>query len=212
MRAIFLMALLSIGASGAAGAVINFDSVVNGSPNQEYNTSLTTQGYTFTSAHFHINDTPASCSFGGCTTLNGTQYINVDGPQLGFSVVMTRQGGGTFNATSIQASRLFVDGTTSALANFPNADFLVLTGALSGGGTVSVSIPLPALPGFNTFALPGTFVSLSSLTMSGEVTGLTDDASWAADGIDVTDIPEPATVLLTAAGLAMLFGLRKYNQ
>jgi hypothetical protein len=212
MAAFLFMTLLSLGVGIASGAVINFDSVVNGTQNQQYGPSLTTQGYTFTSEHFHINDAPGSCSFGGCTTLNGTQYVNVDGPQLGTAVVMTREGGGTFDVLSLQASKLFVDGTAAALANFVNADSILLIGALSGGGTVSVSVPLPALPSYNSFTLPGTFVSLVSLTISGSVAGLTEDASWAIDNITVNDVPEPASVLLTAAGLAALLGLRKNHQ
>jgi hypothetical protein len=204
------MALISL-AGLASGAVIDFNSVVNGSANADRTTPLTTQGYTFTSAHFHINDTPGACAFGGCTTLNGTQYLNLDAPQLGQPVVMTRAGGGSFNLNSLQASRLFVDGTASALLNFPNADTLELVGELSGGGTVSVSISLPALPSFNSFSLPGTFINLLSLTISGSVDGVTDNASWAVDNIDVSDVPEPSTVLFAAGG-ALLLGLRKYHQ
>lgn len=210
MLHVFLLALLSLSAGAAAGAVINFDSVVNGTANEARTAPLITQGFTFTSSHFHINDAPASCSFGGCAVLNGTQYLNVDAPQLGLAVVMTRSGGGTFDVTGIQASRLFVDDTAASLANFINADNVVLTGALSGGGTVSVSILLPQLPAFNTFTLPGTFASLVSLTISGSA-GAIDNASWAVDNITVNEIPEPGTALLAAGGLALLLGLRKHR-
>ncbi len=212
MAPFFLVALFLLGGGAAAGAVIDFNSVVNAGPNADRTTPLTTQGYIFTSAHFHVNDTPAACAFGGCTTLNGTQYLNIDGPQLGLAVVMTRVGGGTFDVIGLQASRLFMDGVASALANFANAEQLLLTGAVNGGGTVSAAFSLPALPGFGTFTLPSTFANLNSLTISGTVPGLTDDASWAVDNITVNDIPEPATVLLTAAGMALLLRLRGRNR
>jgi len=219
MRLALLMAVFALAPAAVSGVVIDFDSVVNVTDNQIYTTVLNVQGFHFASGHFHITNAPAGCAFGGCTAFNGTQYLSVEGPELGLPVVMTATGGAAFDLYSLQASRLFSDGATaSATGLFYNAEFLNLTGTFNGGGTVSTSLALPATPGFDTFLLPPTFVNLISLNISGSVPRLTDNASWGIDNLNlslvevggksVEGVPEPATVLLAAAGL-LLIGFRQ---
>ena len=221
MRLLLTAALFAIAAESAGGEVIDFNSVVNSKANQIYSGALNVEGYIFTSGHFHITDAPSGCVYGGCTPFNGTQYFSIDGPVLGLPVVMTAEGGAAFDLYSLQAARLFADGDTAEASTFfYNAELLQLTGTLQGGGTVSTSLALPATPGFGTFLLPSTFVNLVSLSISGSVPGITDNASWAIDNLDATlqladppnavegELPEPAAVLLTAAGL-LLIGLRR---
>jgi hypothetical protein len=186
---------------------------VNGSLNQEYNTPLLTDGFTFTSGHFHIIDNAPQCVFDGCAPINGTQYLASDGPLLGQAVVMTRTDGGTFRVDSLQASRLFANDTDAEALGFMNASTLLLVGALSGGGTVSVQVALPAMPAFNSFTLPAEFTELTSLTISGLVPGITDSASWGVDSIEVELVPEPRTVFMLLTGCcAALLRLRKNHQ
>lgn len=211
MSSYFLLAAISLGATLASATVIDFN---NFDGNIGARTTYSAQGFTFTSAHFHINDVPASCGFGGCASIDGTPLLAVDAPLFGFPVTMMRDAGGPFDLIGLQATRVFVDGTASAVNGFyPNAESLILTGILQGGGIVTYSVSLPALPGFAAFTLPGSFRDLISLTFSGSVPGLTDNASFAVDNIEVAFIvPEPSTMLLIGSGLALLLGIRQRGQ
>src|SRR5215475_5657339 len=183
-----------------ADTIITFDSVPSvGNPIRT--TPLTTDGFTFTSLHYHIIDTPSVC-LGGCVS-DGTNYIAVDGPTLGFPLVMTEAGGGTFSLISLDAAKELL--TIGGLPGFPDAITFDVSGSLSGGGTVSAYFTLPSEGSFGNFVLPATFTNLTSVTFSGTAPG-TSDASWGADNIRVAAaVPEPSTLLLFTTGV---LGLR----
>src|SRR2546425_12295790 len=92
------LALALFVAQPAKAALVTFDEVVNGSTN-EIGPSATSAGFDFTSIHFHVIDSPTSCTFGGCVA-NGTQYAAEDAPTLAGPVTMTPSGGGTFSLVS----------------------------------------------------------------------------------------------------------------
>lgn len=165
--------------------------------------TVTTQGFNFTSASFHIIDQPSLCA-GGCVD-DGSQYLAVAGPGIDSPVVVTTAGGQTFSVSGLNAAKLFL--TPGGLGDDPNADTLNLLGVLSGGKTVSTSFSLPAEGSFGTFALSG-FSNLTSLTISGTGGG-SPDASWAVDNLVASAVPEPSmTVLVACALFSILIGVR----
>src|SRR5216683_7644491 len=99
------VAFSALAAPSAQASVVTFDSVVSvGNPIRS--TPLTTDGFTFSSAHYHIIDSPGLC-FGGCVS-DGTQYLGLDGPTLGFPVKMTDAGGGAFDLLGLDAAKLWL--------------------------------------------------------------------------------------------------------
>jgi hypothetical protein len=196
--ALLMGILVLISVTSSEAAVITFDSVPSvGNP---LLTSLTTQGFTFTSGHFHTVDNPGGCVFGGCVT-NGTHYLAIDGPALGFGlpVTMALAGGGTFSLNGLDGDKLFMDDAAASAGGFPNATEIDVTGSLFGGGTVFAALHLSGGAAFQTFTLPGTFTNLTSVVFQGNA-----DDSIAVDNIVVSS-PEPSAILLL--GPIMVLGL-----
>lgn len=191
----FLTITLVVTGLPARPAIVSFDAFPdNSSP---ILTAASVDGFDFASEHFHIVGVPNSC----CVS-NGTKYLGLDAPSLGFPVTMTKTGGGTFDVTGLDGAKLFL--TVGGLAGFPNAITLDLLGNLSGGGTISTSLVLPPEGTFSPFVIGG-FTSLTSLVISGSAPG-TANASWGVDNIivDETVVPEPSTFgLMIISGAAM---------
>jgi hypothetical protein len=195
-----------LSAVSAAATTITFDAVLSSGNNTL--TTLTTDGFVFTSLHFHTIDNPAT-SFGGSPN-NGTIYIAEEAGSLGRPITMALVGGTQFTLSSIDAAKQFLDNAAAAGGGFPNADTLDITGFLAGGGTVSASFSL--LNSFQTFLLPGTFTALNSVIFSGS------QLSGGAGGIALDNIgvnngggnaaPDAASTLAllsgTLAGLSLL--------
>jgi hypothetical protein len=187
---------LSVIASGPvmADVLITFDSVPSsGNP---VLTTLTTQGFDFNSAHFHTVDNPGCCIPG-----NGSIYLAVDGPEAGFGqpIVMTRDGGGTFNLVSAQLAQLFL----TAPAGFPNADHIEMIG--SNGNIVTLSAATTTL---TTLLAGGQLDGVTSVTFEGFGPNNEADWSFALDNITVggaaAAVPLPAALPLFASGLGGL--------
>ena len=178
MKHVLSAAMLILLAASMSACTITFDDVPGtGNPTL---TSLTTQGYTFTSTHFHAVGEPLLCKFGGCVD-NGTVYINEEAGGIGGPITMTSATGANFTLTGFAGAQPFLDDAAAAAGGFPNATTVRVVGTLAGGGTVSASFALPDT-GFQTFTLPSTFTNLSSATFS----GLT--ASGGAGGIALDNI------------------------
>lgn len=188
-----------------AATVITFDGILV-SDNDLQSGTVTPQGFDFTSQSFHINNDPSACP-GGCVD-DGSQYLAVAGPGEDSAVTVTSTDHGPFSVSALDAAKLWL--TSGGLNGYPNADTLDLTGTLSAGGTISISLTLPAEGLFNTYSLTG-FTNLSSFTISGTGGGSTD-ASWAVDNLVVSEAstatPEPSTVLLCAGPLLALIAAR----
>ncbi len=171
-------------------------------------TTLTTQGFVFTSGHFHTVDDTGICSFGGCVAGDGI-YLAVDGPTLGFPIVMTKDGGGTFSLDSADLAQMWNDDAAAAAGGFPNAADIEMTG--SNGDTVTLS---GASHSFQTLAAGGLLDNVTSVTFEGF--GPLGEADWsfALDNIVVeaattrTPTPEPATLAILSVGL-LGFGLAR---
>lgn len=192
------VALIScLTAMPARGLTITFDSVP--SSNNPILTSLTTQGFDFTSGHFHTID-----FFGtNFISANGSPvFIGEEQGSLGLAITMQVSGGGTFSLNAFDGAEFFVPPEPGG---FPNATSIRVVGSLFGGGSVTAQFNLDGIvdgPGgavdFQTFVLPGTFTNLTDVTFTGRLGGGTGGS--ALDNI-VVNVPEPSSLLLAAFGL-----------
>lgn len=179
-------------APAAAQTTITFDAVSGCAANPVL-TALTTQGFTFSSGHFHCIGTPVGVS-------NGTNYIGEEGATLGLPITMT--GTAPFTLAGFDASGGVLLPPDPA---FPNATFLNVLGNLAGGGSLSATFALSQTM-FGTFTLPPTWTNLTSVVFTGTIPGVSSNAGYALDNIIVrpaaNTVPEPSTYALLAAGLA----------
>ncbi len=210
MKKIFCKALLICASASVVlvplrAATITFDQIPV-TENDLQSGTITTQGFDFTSASFHIINDPGACA-GGCVD-DGSQYLAVVAPLLDSPVTVTSAGGGLFSVTGLDGAKLFL--TPGGLGGAPNADTLDLLGNLAGGGTVSTSLTLGTEGSFETFSLAG-FSNLTSLVISGTGGG-SNDASWAVDNLVALAVPEPSGLGLmsgAALGFAALYILSR---
>ena len=195
------LAAIGLLASGTSQAVIvNFDGV----PSTEViQTTLTTEGFLFTSDHFH--------------TYGATGFINPDiagngGTHIGYEagrgdpVLMQRVDGTSFSLLSLDVSEFY------AVLNpdRPNANLLEIRGNFGDGSSVSHQLLLDGVvdgPGglvdFQHFVLPSLFTNVISL----EFVGLRWDGlvgGVAMDNLEIADrvsVPEPTSLALFGIGL-----------
>lgn len=209
--AVAAISLMAAVGSVQAG-VVTFNGVSSsGNPTL---TTLTTEGFTFTSRHFHTVDSPGITLFGGSAD-NGTIYIGEEAGGLGLPITMATEGGQPFSLTSFDGTELFVNAAAAAVGGFPNAGYINVLGNLSGGGTVNAQFTLDGIidgaggaADFQTFVLPGTFVNLASVTFSGaQVTGA--PGAIALDNINTGVIPAPGALLLGGIGAGLVTWFRR---
>jgi hypothetical protein len=173
--------------------------------------SFTTQGFVFTALDSGNNN--LVCFDGSPNgASNGTKAYVGNGYQL---IQLTKQDAAAFDLVSMDIAEGF-----RAFPN-SNAKNIDITGALAGGGTVSLNFVLDAVidgPGgaqdFQHLVLPTTFRDLSSVTFAlhgvSPFTGISDAYF---DNLDVggdppATAPEPAALTLLGAGLLALTRLR----
>lgn len=192
-------------AASAHAVVVTFDSVPGtGSP---IITSLTTDGFDFTSSHFHRIDGPGG-SFGGVVA-NNTKYILEEAGNLGGPITMQLSSGGTFNLASFDGTKAFNDDADAAAGGFPNATQIVVDGVPSVGPAIQATFNLDGTSNFQPFVLPAGFTGLTSATFSGAVIGAAA-GGISLDNINASIVPEPSTlVLLACAGLATFHRRRR---
>jgi hypothetical protein len=187
----------------ANSAMITFDAVPSsGNP---IITTLTTDGFTFTSGHFHTIDSPMIASFGGCVA-NGTIYISEEAGDLGLSITMANSLGNPFSLAGFDGAEQFVNSTTAAAGGYPNASTIVLNGVMFGGGTLTATFALDGIKDgpagvndFQNFLLPA-WTNLASVTFSG-LTAAGGPGGIALDNINTSPVPIPATLLIFGSGL-----------
>ena len=193
----------------AQAATVTFDALTENSPGSGIrfvSNCYIERGFQFTVANVPCNGSksteafvaagPNSSIFGGSNTPSFLLNSN-DGSLID----ITRVGGGQFSFLSI------------GLAPFDRASTNVLfTGTRAGGNAVQSIDLLAAQIGFRTLELTAMFSNLTSLRIAasnefGEPLVKFDNVALVATQV----VPEPSTVLLSAAGLAgiALLGLRR---
>jgi hypothetical protein len=197
----------------ANSSMVTFDAVPSsGNP---IITILTTDGFTFTSGHFHTVDSPTIANFGG-SVANGTIFIGEEAGSLGLPITMANSLGNPFSLVGFDGAEAFLNSTAAAAVGYSNASNIVLNGVLFGGGTLSATFALDGIKDglggvndFQSFLLPA-WTNLSSVTFSG-LTDAGGHGGFALDNIDVntSPVPIPATLLLFGSGLLGLTWFRK---
>lgn len=201
----FFATLLCFFAVQANAVIITFDETPAAAGNPLI-ASYSTGGFTVSSSHMHQVSTPLTCSVGGCVD-NGTQYLTEELPAAMFSLT----GVSPFSLISFDGAEVFLG------ADPGNADFIEVTGNLSGGGMVSAMFNLDGIrdglggaADFQTFLLPNTFTNLVSVDFQGRlVTGALSGSS--IDNLVLNEVPEPTTLVLLGIGLAGL-GFSRRNR
>jgi len=190
---------------------ITFDEI--GVPGNPLVTQLDVGEYRFTSTGFHTITNPA----GGSLPLvqNGSFFISEDAGEGEGPITIARLDGLPFALVGLDAAEAFLSDVEATLAGFPNAATLEITAQIFGGGAANISLPLDGIKDglggasdFQSFGLPPQFCGILSATFSGR-TATGAPGAIALDNINVAAvIPEPATVGLALAAIALAFARR----
>jgi hypothetical protein len=159
-------------------------------------TSLTSQGFRFTSTHFHTVDQPGLFPFGGSVS-NGTTFIGEEDGSIGGPITVQRADGGPFRILSFDAGEFFVDRVAAAAGGFPNADGVRMSASVTGIGVVETTFFLDGIADgdggvadFQTFSPQSIFFSLQHATFTGlRTTG--SPGGFSMDNFVILLIPEP---------------------
>ncbi len=172
IRAVLIAGLSWVVVSQADAQVLTFDEI--NPPDNAIRTSLScgeTDGFLFTSPHFHAVGTVTNTQFSS----DGTTHIGYESAR-GYPITMSRVGAGTFSLLSMDVGEFY----NTDVFGHPDANKVLVTGIMRGGQTVSHIVTLDGIHDgvggeidFEHFVLPGTFVDLTTVIF----TGLLDDGS-----------------------------------
>ena len=138
------------------------------------------------------NNTNGTAIFGWCNIDSGGFCVP------GSSLNLSQEAGALFDLLSLDSSNLQTGMT-------PND--LLVTGYLSGGGTVQTTLNL-AQDTWNTYTFDTSWTDLNYVTIEGADVG----ANLAIDNIVVSTVPVPAAVWLFCSALAGLGWMRRKQE
>lgn len=198
--------LAAAGIAGAAPVTVTFEDV-----GLSFTTSTVSNGYRFDAnnggAAYYDNGSLCSPA---CAS-NGTRTLLAAGSAFSLSdvVTMSRNGGGTFMLTGLDAGEMFsrVLQYSATQVNYVGtlAGTTVLSGALNLDG---VNDGPGGLSDFQTFAINGILVDTIVFSGAGDTGG---NNGFSLDNLSVTDavVPEPGSFALLGLGLLGVAGIRR---
>ena len=190
----------------AAPITIDFEDV----PEFTISASVTSRGFDFAGDNggFLFATNGAYCS-PPCAS-NGTRTLFAAGAIVGYSsqVTLTRNGGGTFVLTGLDAGEMFsVNSPQFAASQIDFSGFLGGLLVASGSIVLDGIIDGPGgLPDFQSFSVPGALVDTIRFVGAGGGNG---NNGFSLDNLTIQDaiaVPEPSSLLMVGLGLAGLAG------
>ena len=199
------VAVMSLGAATAYAAptTVDFEDV----PEFTISASVTSRGFDFAGDNFGFLFYTDGAACGPPCASNGTRTLLAAGTGLGYSsqVTLTRNGGGTFVLTGLDAGEMFSDTPLFSAARINYSEFL---GGLGGLLVASGSIVLDGIidgpggvPDFQSFSVTGALVDTILFVGAGGTNG---NNGFSLDNLTI--VPEPSSLLLVGLGLAGLAG------
>ncbi len=131
---------------------------------------------------------------------NGSTSFASDVVNGNTDIVLTKNGGGSFNLKSIDLDWLNGPGSGNVPVNF--------TGTYANGGTIQANFLLDTSKGFETFDFTG-FEKLSSVSWKQEKSPSTLLGYHHFDNIVLEPVPEPVTILGTLVAGALGIGIKR---
>jgi len=181
--------------------VITFDTLPAEPRNRTVFGELSVDGYVFSSPHAHIVTMPGRCDT-GCAD-NGTQWVGGDTSSIGM-----RSDSGTFSLRALDAAEAFAD--------LAKPKTLAVTGTRFGGGVLKAAFAFDGIndsvggqADFQKFSFSDEWTHLVGVSMLAD-----DDAWFGIDNVMVeaaspSPVPEPATLILSGAGLLATLRVRR---